>query len=231
MDFQSLLATKIKEQGFTIKKLADLTGIVPKHLENLISGNFTDLPPSPYIHGYFIKIGQVLNYDGEELWQNFREESEVASSGSLDRLPQNRFIRQSPAKKIWFGVIVLIIVSYFGIRFSKILGQPSLSLLYPEQNLATVSANEITVRGKLSEGDKLTVNGEEVIPESNGLWSKDVSLEPGINIIEVIAKKFLGRETRLTRQVVYEPLGGNVTPIVPASSPTSSEPGTTSSIP
>lgn len=205
MDLQSFLNAKIKEQGLSLKKLSDLTGIALKHLENINSGNFDELPAAPYLHGYFIKLGQALNFDGEELWRHFKSEAEITTSGAKDELPKNRFLKKSPAKKVWLGVLVLIIASYFGIRFSKILGQPSLVIFYPEESLVSVSSSEITVRGSLAEGDKLTLNNEEVPVSAEGLWFKNFPLEPGLNVIEIRAKKFLGRETKVTRQVSYEP--------------------------
>lgn len=204
MEFQELISAKIKESGLTFKKLSELSGIAEKHLENLASGNSANLPPSPYLHGYFIKLGQVLGFDGEKIWESFQAESEISSSGPQDTLPKNRFIKKSSAKKIWAIAVIVIAVAYFGIRFSKIFGKPSLTIYYPETTLTVVSSSEITFRGQIKNGDKILINDEEVGISEDGLWFKAVPLQPGSNEIKVQAKKFLGLETSAIRQVSYE---------------------------
>ena len=114
----------------------------------------------------------------------------------------------------------LVVVGYFGLRFSKILGRPSLTIFYPTESLIAVSSSEIVIRGSLADGDKLTLNNEEVTVNAEGLWFKNISLEPGLNVIEVKAKKFLGRETKITRRISYEPSFETLTP---TSTPTSTD--------
>ncbi|MEK9173207.1 MAG: helix-turn-helix domain-containing protein [Patescibacteria group bacterium] len=210
MEFQELLSSKIKESGLDIKKLSESSGIAEKHLENIITGNYSSLPAAPYLRGYFIKLGQILNVSGEELWKLFKEESEISSSGAKDRLPENRFTGKSSPKKTWIIVVVVVVIAtYFGLRFSKILGKPSLTIYYPEENLTTSSSSEIVFRGELRGGDKVTINvggsTEEVPVNDEGLWFKKVVLGPGLNVIEIKGKKFLGLETKTIRQVSYEP--------------------------
>ncbi len=210
MEFQELLSSKIKESGLDIKKLSESSGIAEKHLENIITGNYSSLPAAPYLRGYFIKLGQILNVSGEELWKLFKEESEISSSGAKDRLPENRFTGKSSPKKTWIIVVVVVVIAtYFGLRFSKILGKPSLTIYYPEENLTTSSSSEIVFRGELRGGDKVTINvggsTEEVPVNDEGLWFKNIVLDPGLNVIEIKGKKFLGLETKTIRQVSYEP--------------------------
>ena len=59
--------------------------------------------------------------------------------------------------------------------------------------------------GTIENARELFMNGELVSIESGGAWEKGVALEPGLNTIEIRAKKFLGRETTITRQIFYTP--------------------------
>lgn len=210
MEFQELLSSKIKESGLNIKKIYELSGVAEKHLENLISGNYPDLPPAPYLRGYFLKLGQILNVSGEELWRLFKEESEISSSGAKDMLPKNRFLKKSSSRKIWIAIAIIVVGAYFGLRFSKILGKPALTIYSPDENLTVTSSSEIIFRGELRGGDKVMIttggSAEEVPINEEGLWFKKVVLGPGLNVIEIKGKKFLGLETKAIRQVSYEPL-------------------------
>ncbi len=213
INFQDFFNSKVRERGLTLKRISELSGITLKHLEYLSAGNFEALPPAPYFRGYLEKLGRILDFDYTEWWQNIKEEGVVKISGTEDRLPKNRFALSSRGKFIWPAIILLLLVFYFGARFSKIFGQPQVSVAYPTEAFTNIASQKIVVRGLLKDGDKLVINGEVVVLKNDGTWEKNILLEPGLNTIEIKAKKFLGRETRIIRQVLYEP--AKVSPIIP----------------
>ena len=92
--------TASKKKGISLKKLSDMTGISMNHIENMLRGDFENVPPTPYFRGYLIRLGEVLNFDGEAWWEKIKREEGVGTSGPADALPKNRFIRKSPAKMI-----------------------------------------------------------------------------------------------------------------------------------
>lgn len=212
-DFQLFLAAKLKEKGLNLKKLSELTGIALKHLENINSGNWNDLPAAPYIRGYLVKISEILDFDPDKWWDIMRSE-EISVSGSSDALPKNRFTPKTRSKKIWiFGVVLILILAYFGLRFSQIFGRPEIIVNYPPEDTVTTSSEEIIITGTLKNGDKLFINSESVLIEPNGTWQKSFTLGTNNpNVFEISAKKFLGRETKITRQIIFEPGEDGKTP-------------------
>ena len=205
MDFQTFLTEKLKEKGLNFEKLSQISGIALKHLENLNAGNLSDLPPAPYLRGYFKKIGEILEFDGEKAWKEFRFANEIFTSGPKDSMPQNRFAKKSGSRKIWLLVgAAAVIVIVIALRLPSILGRPQVNIIYPNQDLTNVTNEQILVRGEIKGGDKLTINSEDVLISDDGSWQKSIFLQPGLNTIEFSVKKFLGRETNLIRQILYE---------------------------
>ena len=51
----------------------------------------------------------------------------------------------------------------------------------------------------------MTINGNEIFIEDGGKFSKDYNLQPGINEIEIKAKRFLGKEIKVVKEVIYQP--------------------------
>lgn len=222
-DFKTFFSAKLKEKGLTLKKLSEVSGIALKHLENLNSGNFEALPATPYVRGYLQRISEILEFNPAPWWQSLKREEDIARSGNEDALPKNRFVKKSPAKKIWIVILILIPLLYFGIRFSKIFGRPEITVAYPpSEAIVSVPTGEITLQGNLKGGDKVMLNGEAIPLNEDGSWQKGLLLTPGLNTIEITAKKFLGRETKIIRQVIYEPpLENGKKIILPASTSTS----------
>ncbi|MEK7181114.1 MAG: helix-turn-helix domain-containing protein [Patescibacteria group bacterium] len=206
-DFQGFLSAKLREKNLNLRKLSELSGIALRHLENLNSGNFGDLPSAPYVRGYLKKIGEILEFNSEEWWQILKHQEEIKSSGVEDELPKNRFLKKPQTKKIIVIIIAVIVLSYFGFRFSQIFGRPEIILTYPQgEGILTSTNQEITIQGTLKNGDKILIGNEEIPVSSDGSWQKTVPLTSSTpNNIEITAKKFLGRETKLTLQIIYEP--------------------------
>lgn len=202
-DFSSFLKDRIRDRGLSLKRLSEASGVPINSLESLIYGNEEKFPPAPYLRGYLIKLGDVLDFDPEPWWKEFKEKQTLKASGPQDRLPYNRFAIKTTHKYLWLTITALIVLGYLGFRFYPIFGKPQLTVIYPKEPLISVKDDTITLTG-VANGDKVTVNREEIAVGDDGMWQKRVQLQPGLNTIEITAKKFLGKETKIIRQVIYE---------------------------
>jgi cytoskeletal protein RodZ len=216
--FEEFFAARLKHKGLTIKKLGEITGISPSHLQELARADFSALPSAPYVHGYLVRIGKVLDFDGEEWWNRIKEEGLVRNSGPTDALPRNRFARQSPMKLIGLGIIALLIIIYLIIQFPLLWGTPTILILSPVGNPATSQESIIAIKGTVKNADSLYLTypsgvKEEITIAPDRSWQKDVLLttlgQEGNNF-KITAKKFLHNEADIIENVVYEPpVGAN----------------------
>jgi len=220
------LRDRMKERGVSLKKLSDLTGIAMNHIENMLRGDFEHIPPTPYFRGYLIRIGTVLNFDGEAWWEKIKREEGVRKSGPSDALPRNRFAHESPMRVIVISAAVLIILIVAGFALPHILGKPVITIVSPQGNLSATTSNSIVIQGTVENADSLYVNAEEVVVASDGTWQKNVFLtQDNPNTFDISAKKFLGGTTDVTEQIIYNPPAGTTTtssssPSSPATVPT-----------
>jgi cytoskeletal protein RodZ len=200
--FTSFLNERLEKRGMSLRKLSDLSGINLRHLENISRGEYDKLPPAPYLRGYMLKLGEILEFDHEEWWNHFKNQRAAASSGYADKLPRNRFARSAWTKPLAFTIAAIAIVAFLGFRFSKIIGKPDLTVDIKESSI-TVTSERFTVSGMLSNGDRLTINDESIPVNPDGSWAKEILLQPGLNTLEIKAEKVLGRETDIVRQIMY----------------------------
>lgn len=186
-------------------RLSEQTGISLRHLESLSRGKYDDMPPAPYFRGYLLKLGEILDFDSELWWQRFLAMGIIKKSGPTDRLPKNRYARTSKAKYIIAAFLGIVVLGYLGVSLSRILGRPDLIIEYPQESLTTVRSERVLLYGELRNAESLTINGDPVIVDEDGAWEKEVLLQPNtINPVEIVAKKFLGKEVRELRQFFYE---------------------------
>lgn len=201
---KNLLREHIELKGFTPKKISELTSIPERYIHALLEGNDAHLPPSPYVHGYITKLSAVLNFDQETMWRLYQKEAVLRSAGQYDRLPNNRFAIKSLERK-WMvgGIIGIILLAYLGFNLYDILTPPRLAIIVPAEESITVNREVVIIKGAADPSYTLTINGSEVPIDKDGLFEKEYALQPGGNSIEFIAKKFLGKELRIIRTIVY----------------------------
>ncbi|OGY98157.1 MAG: hypothetical protein A2855_01140 [Candidatus Liptonbacteria bacterium RIFCSPHIGHO2_01_FULL_57_28] len=206
--FTEFFNQKLKERGLTLKNLSEATGIAVKHLENFSHGRFERLPSAPYVHGYFTRLGPILGFEPDEWWNRIKAEDAVARSGSADRMPKNRYSKLRGRALFWGAIALVLVGLYIGARYTTIIGQPGIVITAPEAQAVdqstTVWQSILTLEGFVANADTFMLNGETVTLGEGGAFRVEVLLRPGLNTIELRAKKFLGREDILTREVYYD---------------------------
>jgi len=205
-NLKDILSEHLELKGLNFLRLQQLTGIPERYLEALLKGNFEKMPAAPYTRGYLMKIAEIFNLNGEELWQQYKRETEIKSSGLSDRLPENRFAIQS-IKKEWLvmGIVIIGLIIYLSFNLPRIFGKPSLTILIPRAEISFSNQPTITVIGKISPSDVLKINKQNIPVDKTGRFEKTYNLLPGLNIFEFTAKRLLGKEIKIARQVIYQP--------------------------
>lgn len=198
-----ILDEALDAKGLNLEKLAQITDIPMNYLNALYRGDFKQLPPAPYARGYINRIAEVLNIDAQNVWQIYKDN--LKTSGEEDKLPANRFAFKKIKKRkfVIIGLAVIILI-YLGLQGGKFLGIPSIEISNPSADNAIINNAIIDLRGKIDPQDKLTINGEDLSTDANGYFEKNFSLDPGLNMIEFKVKRLLGKEIKITRQVIYQ---------------------------
>jgi hypothetical protein len=86
----------------------------------------------------------------------------------------------------------------------EVSGNLWLQILSP-QDEAMVNSPQVEVVGSAPAGAVVSINEEIVLVPENGQFRAMVSLEEGLNLIEIIASDTSGNETSLLLIVTYEP--------------------------
>ena len=202
---KDLLGEALALRNLNIEKLVIATDIPERYLQALLHGDYKKLPPAPYVRSYLMKIAEVTNAESAILWNAYKREYPIKTSGIQDRLPNNRFAMRSFRKgTILLAILIVAVVGYGVIRIDDFLGAPTIDIVNPVNN-AVVNSAAIKVTGEINPRDKLIINNEEILVEEHGGFEKQFTLQPGVNTIEFKVKRLLGKETRVIRQVIYQP--------------------------
>jgi len=198
-------------RGLDLKKISELTDIPIHYLTALANGDFEKLPAAPYVRGYLTKIAEALRIDKDLLLKTYKQEVSFRSlkaSGAEDKLPSNRFTFKSSHRKrvlLAVGLTAVLVIAFIIWRADDFLGKPRIEIISPAADNLIVNTPSIKLAGKVNRNDKLTIYGEEILAAEDGTFEKEFFLQPGLNRIEFKVERFLGGETTMVRQVIYQP--------------------------
>lgn len=200
-----ILLSAMKSKNMTVEKLAQATGVSDRFLELILEERFEKLPSSPYLHGYIIKISETLGLEGERIWNDFFKHSGgVKKSGARDAIPGNRFAtRRINRKIIAFAAIGGIVLIYAVFQVFSFFKNPELSLEGINDGMV-VSTSTLYIKGSIDPRNGIVLNGEQLYPDENGAFEKEMQLSPGFNTLKFTIKKFLGSEYDIERRVFFE---------------------------
>lgn len=203
---KDILREQMQIKGLSPGRLRQLTGITERYIFALTEGTKEKLPAAPYVRGYLMRIAGILDLNGQELWEAYKNELLVKSSGPLDRLPENRFaLKKLSKKRLAVGIILVLFIVYLAMNANRFLGRPKIDITSPARETLVTTASVLNLAGEVNPSDKLMIDGEDVAVDEAGRFEKDYELEPGLNRIEFSVKRFLGREARVIKQVIYQP--------------------------
>lgn len=201
------LLEAMKSKNFTVQKLSQATGVAENFLENLINEKYNKFPPAPYVRGYLVKIAKALELNGEELWKNYLEDSNlIRRSGEFDKPPHNKYASSTKNKRLSvfliFVAVAVIIVGVTKVKWFS--SEPDIILTNPATEMTVVNSPVFEVRGGVGSGERLIINNENVYTDNEGNFEKEILLLPGLNVIEFAVRRFPGQSWHFSKQIFYE---------------------------
>lgn len=199
---------KVREEThITIEEAADKTKIRRTYLEALEQGTYADLPGPVYIENFLKRYAEFLKVSPDFVIDVYRHQvqktlkKEYKPRWPLSQKPPREVITPRVLRLIGIGLIILVGLGYVGFEVMKIFSPPALTVTAPADNL-TVASVTITVTGTTDPDATLTVNGKEIYLDERGNFSEIVSLQEGLNVIDVSSVKKRSKPTVVTRRIL-----------------------------
>ncbi|MFC1686428.1 RodZ domain-containing protein [Patescibacteria group bacterium] len=185
------------------------------YLSLLEKEEFDKLPANVYTKGILKAYTAFLGLDYEkEVLPLYKRERGIHTSVHGEKKPSKvditmqlktpRFIL-TPKTIIAFIVVVFVLGLgfYLWYQFSAFASAPELSLSQPEEGL-NLTTSLVTVVGKTNPGVELFINGQKIALSEDGSFKNQVSLQEGVNIVEVVSRNKVGKENVIRRNVMVE---------------------------
>ncbi len=193
-----------------LKQAAEKLNINEKYLAALEKGEYRELPRGVYGKNFLREYALFLGLNYEKLARAYDAEINLIEPKRQKDLfskqvVKARYLWAMPKilKNIFIFLIICVCFVYLGYRLNKIIAPPYLIVNNPAKNLITSEAL-LLIYGQTEAEASLSINGQTILSDKSGNFSKMISLKNGLNIITVTASKKYGRDNTIVRQVLVK---------------------------
>lgn len=197
-------------KNLKLNEVAKKLNINEKYLTALEEGKYDQLPRGVYEKSLLREYALFLGLDYGQIVKDYQ-----AETNTLEPRKQKEMFSRPVIKgrhlwvmpKIIKNIIIFIIIaacfSYLVYRVNKIILPPLLIIDRPGLNLITQETS-LVVSGRTEAEASLLINGEDVLSDSNGYFSKPINLKNGLNKITITASKKYGRSNTIYREILVK---------------------------
>lgn len=194
------------EKRMAMNEVSRITKIQVPYLEYLEEGNWEKLPADVYVKGFLRSYGDFLGVDGQILIKLYEKEKGIKRNLEESKNPQigkpnikpiniSSFVF-TPQKLALYLLVILVVsgLAYLYKEVGSFADAPRLVILSPEAN-AKVESNSIYVEGVTDKDAKLFINDQPILVNDDGKFKENITLQSGINTINLKASNKFGKET------------------------------------
>jgi len=196
----------------TIEQVSLDTKIDKRYIKALEECHFEELPEAKVYRKNFIKLylrAIGINPTSFVKQYTIEEEGGEKTEQNTQHLPTAR-LRTYHFRNIPFvlrtsilACVVLLLVGYLALQVKHIVEPPTLVLFTPEHGEVT-KEKTIIIKGQTEPEVQITINGNTVVNDDEGIFEESIDLTAGVNEIQIAANKKYGKQTQETRHVVLQ---------------------------
>jgi cytoskeletal protein RodZ len=213
-----------RKKGFSLKQIEKEIKVRACYLAALEEGDYDVLPPDVYVQGFLRNYAQFLNLYPKKVLKLYKRERGIKENIKKIKTPKMPKPVYSPSfiitpktfLIIFLCLSFLTVLGYIWYQFTAFASPPSLEISEPVDNI-TVRNNTITIQGKTESTAELQINKQPINIDTEGRFKTIISLQDGVNYIEIVAKNKAGKQRGINRTVMAElpKIAGATTPQPP----------------
>ncbi|MEK7109780.1 MAG: helix-turn-helix domain-containing protein [Patescibacteria group bacterium] len=197
----TILKNEREKKGLLLIDIEKQIKVREKYLKAIEDENWNYFSSKIYITGILKNYSRVLNLDHKKVLAFFRRDYERKEEVKFKRKVSSGYFTSETKIFFKFGLIIfaLFFVIYFIFQLKIYFSPPSFTLLSPLKINFTVEKN-IKITGKTEKDTSVTIAGERIYQNKEGVFVYEYSLNEGenkliINLIGANGKKATFEET------------------------------------
>jgi len=207
MTLDKILKNIRLSKNLTVKELSDRILISIDNIRILESSDFLSLLSSKNINIFLKKYSKFFDLDFGKL----KKYIFVVDNDSNSVFYKKVFIKKLNQNFSFFGfmkvftvfAVFILLFFYIGVEVKNRYNKPELFVYSPFDNYNTEN-KDIAIKGKTVKNTNVNINGDFVLIDQFGNFSKDILLNEGLNVIRITAAKDNGEENVVVKRIILE---------------------------
>lgn len=204
----NILKKAREKRGLDLSQVEKRLKIRKKYLEALEQENWDILPGEVFLRGFLQKYAKFLGLDAQKILELYKRErviQEKIEEKTSSKIPQPinspKIVITPRFLAIVFGILVFLgIFGYITYQFSNLVKPPFIEITNPSQDIET-DQEVIYLEGRTQKGADLYVNNQMITVDENGFFKTLVYLQNGMNVLKIVARNEMGKETIVERRI------------------------------
>lgn len=183
------------EKRIGLPEIAKNTKIQLEYLEYLESGNYNGLPADVYVRGFLKSFADYLGINEDYLIKSFNKEKSIQQNiagnnndkekKKVNNINLSRIAVTPKIISIFFISLFFIMLSFYLFKnLNNFVSNPELLIMNPAAD-SVINDTKVLVKGKTDVGNDLFINNQQVLVDDDGIFSENIILREGKNVIMV----------------------------------------------
>ncbi|OGF30811.1 hypothetical protein A2533_03630 [Candidatus Falkowbacteria bacterium RIFOXYD2_FULL_35_9] len=203
------------ELNLSMNQIARQFQINTRYLQALENDAYDQMPADIYTHNFLKKYASLLGLNASSLISLHEREKNLylktkkkdkskINNLSLGSKFLNKILEPKKIKAFFILLLFVIILTYIGFSISKIFSPPELIIKEPSENSIITQNTTLEIKGVTEEEVELTINSRQVLYDRDGIFSVQLDLQKGLNVIKITAKKKHSQSNTIYKQIIVE---------------------------
>lgn len=191
----SILKNEREKKGLLLTDIEKQIKVREKYLKAIENENWNFFSSKIYITGILKNYSRVLNLDEKRVLAFFRRDYERKEEVKFKRKITSSYLTSETKKFLTIGIIILtsLFVLYFAYQLKTYFSPPTATIVSPTKTSYTIE-KKIKIIGKTDKDTSVTISGERIYQNKEGIFEYELSLMEGnnkllINLVGANGKK------------------------------------------
>ncbi|EKE14727.1 MAG: XRE family transcriptional regulator [uncultured bacterium] len=196
----SILKNEREKKGLLLIDIEKQIKVREKYLKAIEDENWNYFSSKIYITGILKNYSRALNLDNKKVLAFFRRDYEKKEEVRFKRKISSSYLTSETKKFLRIGLIILALffVFYFIFQLKTYFSPPDFTLLSPTKTNFSIE-KKIKITGKTEKDTSITIAGERIYQNKEGIFNYELSLNEGINKITIILLGANGKKTTIEK--------------------------------
>lgn len=191
-----ILKQEREKKGINLSDIEKKIRVREKFLHAIEENDWKNFSSKIYIEGIIKNYARFLRLNQEKILVFFRRDYEKKEEVTFRKRISSSYLTPQTRKYLALGVFLVFILffAYFGYQLKRYLTPPKLEILSPKTDTFKKETS-IKVVGKVEKEATISIFGEQVYQNRDGIFSYVFPLKPGGNELVIEAVGANGKKT------------------------------------